>query len=354
MKQHRDLEAIDQHLGVLRRRAADHDARVAERDLQVDHAGHRGQRAHHVVAGAGDALQLGALEHRRAGRGRRSLAGDLDRLVLAARLEQDHVVEPGRGHRGQPRIVAVVLDHQARADRRRDPEPAVAIGLRGLAAALDADRRVCHRLAERIDHPAGDRRGRQLRGGRRARGRRGCWFRRRFPRVRDAGSRRDHGAHDQVAQQHGSVPADMAIVHGGTGISVEATSMPRRSSPRATRLRRSAASIADTVSHHDSPCPAGHTRAARCRVAHVGPRQQPYAPLARRKKLRRPPGGRGRRGRGTGGGPHPRAGCGASETPRLRLGSISRFSPRSRGRGPRGRRRPCLPSSASRRSASRW
>jgi hypothetical protein len=67
VEQHRDLEVVDQHLGVLRRRAADHDARVAERDLQVHDARHRGQRAHDVVAGARDALQLLAIERRRTG-----------------------------------------------------------------------------------------------------------------------------------------------------------------------------------------------------------------------------------------------------------------------------------------------
>jgi hypothetical protein len=156
VEQHRDLEAVDQDLGVLRRRAADHHARVAERNLQIHDAGHRGQRAHDVVAGARDALQLLAIERCGAGRRGRRLAADLDRLGVAARLEHHDVVELAGGDVGERGVVARALGDQARADRRRQLELAVALGPRGLARSLDANGGTGDRLAERVDHPAGD------------------------------------------------------------------------------------------------------------------------------------------------------------------------------------------------------
>ena len=63
--EHRYFEVVDEDLRVLRRAAANDDAGAAERQWIARDARHRRQRAHHVVAGTGNALQLGVRSRRR-------------------------------------------------------------------------------------------------------------------------------------------------------------------------------------------------------------------------------------------------------------------------------------------------
>lgn len=157
MIERRDLELVDEDLRVLRRAAADDDAGAAERQRIARDTGHHLQRAHDVVAGAGQALQLLARELRGALRGRRDLTLDLDRLGDRGLREQHDVVGLTRGREAGAK--AVLDDDEARTfGRIRDRERAVRIRRDSLLRSFDRDRGAANGLALRVDDAASDRR----------------------------------------------------------------------------------------------------------------------------------------------------------------------------------------------------
>jgi hypothetical protein len=151
VKQNRNLEVIDQDLRVLRRAAADNDARVAERNLQIHDARHHGQGAHDIATGSRHALQLLAIELGRTRCRRGCLAAHFDRLGGLRARQQDDIVERGLAHLGEANLVALCLDHEVRADRCLDAKPALLIRRDLRRRALDRDPRTTHGPAEGVD-----------------------------------------------------------------------------------------------------------------------------------------------------------------------------------------------------------
>ncbi len=197
VKQQWNLEVVDQDLGVLRRRAANHHARVPQRDLDVHDTGHRVQRAHDIAAGPRKTLELLALEVCGSQCRRRSLASDLDLLV--GEVEQHDIGELGAGHVCEPGALAVRGDDERRAERRFDLESAIAVGRDPIGNILDRYRGAADRRAEAVDHAAGDRDGPGCRRGWRSRV---GWCRRlrdhRSTRERPCGSERNQRATSPV------------------------------------------------------------------------------------------------------------------------------------------------------------
>ncbi len=168
----RHFEVVDQDLRVLRRRAADHQAGKSRRQLRVDDARHRRQRAHEIAAGARDALCFGAIDLGRAGRVGRWLALDLDRLV-ALRLGDHHdVVDRSAGHRAERGLEAALVDDDRRAERRlREPIAAITPRRHRRGRAFDHHGRTADRAPQCVDHASGNRDRRRSRRRRRIRAR---------------------------------------------------------------------------------------------------------------------------------------------------------------------------------------